>query len=72
MAAAGRGSTVTYSPAVPGGAVAGGTWSKNPSFSSYITKSTVFDHTSWLETSVESTWSMNHAPNAGGAGGCSS
>ena len=33
-ASLGRGSTVRYSPAVPAGAVGGGTWSKNPPFSS--------------------------------------
>src|SRR5213076_2031647 len=41
-AADGNGSTVTYSPGVPGGAVGGGTWSKKPPFSSQLTNSAVF------------------------------
>ena len=71
-ASEGRGETVRYSPGVPAGAVGGGTWSKKPSFSSYMWKSTVLDHTSGLETSVVSIWLVNHSPSAGGAGGCSS
>ena len=39
------GCLVTYSPGVPGGAVGGGTWSKNPSFSSYMMNKTVLAHT---------------------------
>ena len=35
--------------AVPAGAVGGGTWSKKPSFSSYMWNSTVLDHTSGFE-----------------------
>ena len=46
----GSGETVTYSPGVPCGATGGGTWSKNPSFSSYMWKSTVLDHTSGFDT----------------------
>src|ERR1022692_3900655 len=72
LAVAGNGLTVTYSPGVPAGATGGGTWSKKPSFSSYMMNSTVFDQTSVLEVSVLSTWSMNHAPRSGGDGGCSS
>ena len=33
---------------------------------------TVFDHTSGFDTSVWSTWSVNHSPRKEGAGGCSS
>ncbi len=54
-ASLGSGETVTYSPGVPCGATGGGTWSKNPSFSSYMWKSTVLDHTAGFETSAEST-----------------
>ena len=68
----GSGETVTYSPAVPAGATGGGTWSKKPSFSSYMWKSTVFDHTSGLATSAPSTWLVSHSPRAGGDDGCSS
>ena len=55
LALAGSGSTVTYSPGVPAGATGGGTWSKNPSFSSYMMNSTVFDQVSGLEIRVWST-----------------
>ena len=68
----GSGETVTYSPGVPFGATGGATWSKKPSFSSYMWKSTVLDHTSGFDTSAESTWLVNHSPSAGGDDGCSS
>ena len=71
-ASLGRGETVTYSPGVPCGATGGGTWSKKPSFSSYMWKSTVLDHTSGLATSAASTWLVYHSPRAGGDDGCSS
>src|SRR5260370_30866273 len=38
----GTAGAVTYSPGVPGGAVTGGTWSKKPPFSSYVTNIAVF------------------------------
>ena len=37
-----------------------------------MTNSTVRAHTFGLDTSVESTWWVNHSPAAGGDGGCSS
>src|SRR5206468_8934832 len=55
-AADGNGSTVTYSPGVPGGAVGGGTWSKKPPFSSYVMKSAVLAQTPGFEVSVDNTW----------------
>src|ERR1700722_18616128 len=72
FASSGSGETVRYSPAVPFGATGGTTWSKKPSFSSYMWKSTVLDHTLGLDTSAASTWLVNHSPRAGGADGCSS
>jgi len=71
-ASAGRGSTDRYSPSVPGGATGGSTWSKNPSFSSYMWNRTVLDQTSVLARRAWRTWSVNHSPRNGGAGGCSS
>ncbi len=61
-----------YSPAVPFGATGGATWSKNPSFSSYMWNSTVLDHTSGFDTSASSTWFVKYSPSAGGDEGCSS
>ncbi len=61
-----------YSPGVPGGAVGGATWSKNPPFSSHVTKSAVLAHTFGLLISVSSTWPVTRAPVFDGAGGCSS
>src|SRR6202789_4125900 len=72
LASSGSGETVRYSPAVPSGATGGTTWSKKPSFSSYMWKSTVLDHASGLDTSAESTWLVSHSPRAGGDDGCSS
>ena len=72
MASAGRFGWLKNSPEVPAGGTGGGTWSKKPSFSSYMWKSTVLDHTSGLDTSVPSTWLVNHWPSAGGDDGCSS
>src|ERR1700735_3384381 len=72
LAVSGSGETVRYSPGVPLGATGGTTWSKKPSFSSYMWKSTVLDHTSGLATSAPSTWLVNHSPSAGGDDGCSS
>ena len=64
---------VRYSPGVPGGAVGGGTWSNQPSFSSYMTNSAVFDHTFGLAVErVEHQRDEPHAPFVGGADGCSS
>jgi hypothetical protein len=71
-ASSGSGETVRYSPGVPFGATGGTTWSKKPSFSSYMWKSTVLDHTSGLDTSAPSTWLVSHSPSAGGDDGCSS
>ena len=48
----GSGSTVRYSPGVPGGGTGGGTWSKKPPFSSYVTNSAVFAHTEGFEMSA--------------------
>ena len=72
LASDGRVCWVRYSPAVPAGGTGGATWSKNPSFSSYMWNSTVLDHTSGFEVSVASTWLVYHSPRAGGAEGCSS
>src|SRR5271169_1706263 len=66
------GVAVRCSPAVPGGGVGGGTWSKNPSFSSCMTKSTVLARTFGFDTRVSSTRWVKAMPTAGGAGGCSS
>ncbi len=68
----GSGSTVRYSPSVPAGAVGGGTWSKNPSFSSYMMNSTVLAHTSGLDRRVSRICCVYHSPSWAGAGGCSS
>jgi len=57
---------------MPAGAVGGGTWSKKPSFSSYMWNTAVLDHTSRFDMSVASSWLVNHSPSAGGDGGCSS
>src|ERR1700733_3681642 len=66
------GDAVRYSPAVPGGAVGGGTWSNHPSFSSYMRKSAVFDHTLGFAVRASSTSEVNHIPLAGADEGCSS
>ena len=66
------GDAVRYSPAVPAGAVGGGTWSNQPSFSSYIRNNAVFDHTFGFAVSASSTSEVNHMPLAGADDGCSS
>ena len=57
---------------VPAGAVGGDTWSNQPSFSSYIRKNAVLDHTFGLEVSASSTSEVNYMPLAGADDGCSS
>ncbi len=52
LASLGRGLPVRYSPAVPGGATGGATWSKKPSFSSQLMNSTVLAQTAGFDTSV--------------------
>ena len=71
-ASVGSGETREVLAGRAGGATGGGTWSKKPSFSSYMWKSTVLDHTSGLDTSAPSTWLVSHSPRAGGDDGCSS
>src|ERR1700735_2276656 len=66
------GGAVRYSPAVPGGGVGGATWSNHPSFSSYMRKNAVFDHTFGLAVSASSTSEVNHMPLAGADEGGSS
>ena len=51
---------------------AAATWSKNPSFSSYMMNSTVFAHTLGLETRALEHLVGEPLPAAGGEGGCSS
>src|ERR1700721_2940550 len=68
----GRGSTVRYSPGVPSGAVGGGTWSKKPSFSSYMMNRTVLCHMSGFEVRMSRMCWLYHSPSCAGAGGCSS
>jgi hypothetical protein len=66
------GIAVRYSPGVPAGAVGRGTWSNQPSFSSYIGNRAVFDHTSGLEVSSSRTREVKYIPLAGAEEGCSS
>jgi hypothetical protein len=49
------GVAVRYPPGVPAGAVGGGTWSNQPSFSSYIKNKAVFDHSSGLDVRASRT-----------------
>ncbi len=63
---------VRYSPGVPAGAVGGGTWSNQPSFSSYIKNKAVFDHSSGLEISAQRTMDVKYMPLSGEDDGCSS
>src|SRR5581483_3611970 len=63
---------VSHSPAVPLRAVGGRTWSKKPSFSSYITNRAVRAHRCLCDVSARSTSWVNHCPRMGGADGCSS
>src|SRR6202521_1822998 len=67
----GTAGTVIYSPGVPAGAVGGETWSKNPPFSSYVTKRAVFAH--WAELAVKAFRIANKvlSPKSAGAGGWS-
>src|SRR5262249_1974332 len=72
-ARAGNGSTVRYSPGVPGGAVGGVTWSKKPPFSSYVRKSTVCAQRSARAVSADTTWLTTYSPRTGVlCRGCSS
>ncbi len=72
LASAGSVFWVRYSPGVPAGGTGGGTWSKKPSFSSYMWNSTVLDQTSGFDVSAARTWLVSHSPSAGGEDGCSS
>ena len=69
---AGSGSTVRYSPGVPGGRGGGATWSKKPSFSSYMMNSTVLDHVFGFDSRALITCWVNHSPRPAATGGCSS
>ena len=60
-----------YSPGVPGGAVDGATWSKNPPFSSYVTKRAVFAHCAGLAVKAVSIADKVLSPKSEGAGGWS-
>jgi hypothetical protein len=44
------------------GGSGGTTWSKKPSFSSYVMNRAVFAQTSGLEVSASRTWAMYQAP----------
>ena len=57
-----EGVAVRYSPAVPAGAVGGGTWSNQPSFSSYMRNRAVFDQTAGLAVSAFSTIETKNWP----------
>src|SRR5437763_1937691 len=70
-AASGSGFAVTYSPGVPGGGTGGGTWSKKPPFSSQVTNSAVFAHSSGFPVTAVRTSSVVYSPQVTGAGGCS-
>src|SRR5205814_7667794 len=70
-AASGSGLTVRYSPGVPGGAVGGGTWSKNPPFSSYVMKTAVLAQSAAFDVSGPSMSATAASPYVTGAGGCS-
>jgi hypothetical protein len=65
----GTAGAVTYSPAVPGGAVTGGTWSKNPPFSSYVTISAVFAHCTGFVLKAVIIEERVISPKSEGAGG---
>src|ERR1700739_2319336 len=53
------------------GARSDGTWSKKPSFSSYISRNTVLDHTAGLATSAASRRAVMLSPALGECEGCS-
>src|SRR3954452_23906590 len=55
-------STVDAPSAAVIGAYGGTTWSKKPSFSSYVMNSAVLLHTSGLAVSASSTWATYQAP----------
>ncbi len=57
---------------MPAGGVGGGTWSNQPSFSSYMRNSAVLDHSSVLAVSASSTSEVKYMPLAGAEEGCSS
>ena len=61
-----------YSPGVPAGAVGGGTWSNQPSFSSYMRNRAVFAQTAWLASSAFRTSETKYWPWFGDADGWSS
>src|SRR5215469_3822913 len=60
---------VTYSPGVPGGAVVGGTWSKNPPFSSNVKNKIVFAQSPGFAARAPITSDRMFSPNTDGAGG---
>src|SRR5581483_3632447 len=61
-----------YSPAVPWGGRGGETWSKKPSFSSYMWNTTVLAHTAGFDANAFNNWLVKYSPKAGGEAGCSS
>src|SRR3984893_4066812 len=60
-----------YSPGVPAGAGGGATWSKNPPFSSYVTKRAVFAHCAELAVKAFRIANKVLSPKSEGAGGWS-
>src|ERR1700674_3767164 len=70
-AGSGTAGTVIYSPGVPAGAVGGETWSKNPPFSSYVTKRAVFAHCAELEVKAFRIANKVLSPKSEGDGGWS-
>ncbi len=68
----GDGLEVRYSPGVPAGAVGGGTWSNQPSFSSYIKNSAVFAQTAGLAVRASRTSEVKYMPLSGDEEGWSS
>src|ERR1700680_1710289 len=67
----GTAGTVMYSPGVWGGAEGGLTWSKNPPFSSYVTKRAVFAHCAELAVKEFRIENKVRSPKSEGAGGWS-
>ncbi len=66
------GVAVKYPPGVPAGAVGGGAWSNQPSFSSYIKNKAVFDQSSGLDVRASRTSDVKYMPLSGEDDGCSS
>src|SRR5437764_4927954 len=62
---------VRYSPAVPGGATGGGTWSKKPPLSSHVRNTAVLAQSPGLAVMAASTWLTPYWPHSTGVGGCS-